>query len=223
MAHRAKVKRRSPGDKAVPLAPSEEWRRLDHRLGVLTEKAVLSQEEQLDEIAFKKEKLRLKDRMEAIARQARETQRDTIDPDHLETIEVERQLERALQETPVEAGVAHPAEPMIERWLADERSAGKRLISAFHTLKPAAIRAYFLLLLGRAVAGAIPDWAYTLTGTALQLPSIEVRDAAVRVLETWATARAEELLRSHAAQGGEVRWLTNYIEEILPLARSTPA
>jgi uncharacterized protein YdcH (DUF465 family) len=60
------------------LDQNEEYRSLDRqhheyesRLVVLTEKAVLSDEEQLEEITLKKKKLQLKDRMEAIARQAR--------------------------------------------------------------------------------------------------------------------------------------------------------
>jgi uncharacterized protein YdcH (DUF465 family) len=60
------------------LAQSEEYRRLDeqhheyeNRLVALTGKAVLSDEEQLEETTLKKKKLQLKDRMEAIARQAR--------------------------------------------------------------------------------------------------------------------------------------------------------
>ena len=63
------------------LAHNEEFRRLDEqhhqyeaRLSALTEKAVLSDEEQVEETNLKKKKLQLKDRMEAIAREAsRET------------------------------------------------------------------------------------------------------------------------------------------------------
>ena len=60
------------------LAQSEEYRRLDeqhheyeNRLVALTGKAVLSDEEQLEETTLKKKKLQVKDRMEAIARLAR--------------------------------------------------------------------------------------------------------------------------------------------------------
>ena len=60
------------------LAQSEEYRRLDEqhheyesRLVALTGKAVLSDEEQVEETTLKKRKLQLKDRMEAIARQVR--------------------------------------------------------------------------------------------------------------------------------------------------------
>jgi uncharacterized protein YdcH (DUF465 family) len=60
------------------LAQSEEYRRLDEqhhqyesRLVALTGKAVLNDEEQVEETTLKKKKLQVKDRMEAIARQAR--------------------------------------------------------------------------------------------------------------------------------------------------------
>lgn len=60
------------------LEQNEEYRRLDaqhheyeSRLTTLTEKVVLSDEEQVEETTLKKKKLQLKDRMEAIARQAR--------------------------------------------------------------------------------------------------------------------------------------------------------
>ncbi|HEY2940830.1 MAG TPA: YdcH family protein [Vicinamibacteria bacterium] len=60
------------------LAQSEEYRRLDEqhheyesRLIALTGKAVLSDEEQVEETTLKKKKLQVKDRMEAIARQIR--------------------------------------------------------------------------------------------------------------------------------------------------------
>jgi uncharacterized protein YdcH (DUF465 family) len=62
------------------LRDNEEYRRLDEqhrdydkRLSTLTDKVVLTDEEQLEETTLKKKKLQLKDRMEAIARQARST------------------------------------------------------------------------------------------------------------------------------------------------------
>jgi len=70
----------NPGSiKESLLSQNEEYRRLDEqhheyesRLTALTEKVVLSDEEQVEETTLKKKKLQLKDRMEAIARQARE-------------------------------------------------------------------------------------------------------------------------------------------------------
>ena len=70
----------NPGSiKESLLSENEEYRRLDEqhheyesRLNALTEKVVLSDEEQLEETTLKKKKLQLKDRMEAIARQARD-------------------------------------------------------------------------------------------------------------------------------------------------------
>jgi len=59
------------------LLGNEEYRKLDaqhhefdDRLRTLTDKPVLSDEEQIEETTLKKKKLLLKDRMEAIARQA---------------------------------------------------------------------------------------------------------------------------------------------------------
>lgn len=69
-----------PGLRERLLSQNEEYRRLDQQhheyeslLGRFSEKVVLSDEEQVEETTLKKKKLQLKDRMEAIARQARES------------------------------------------------------------------------------------------------------------------------------------------------------
>ena len=61
------------------LSQNDEYRRLNQqhheyesRLSSLTQKAVLNDDEQIEEITLKKRKLQVKDRMEAIARQFRE-------------------------------------------------------------------------------------------------------------------------------------------------------
>jgi uncharacterized protein YdcH (DUF465 family) len=61
------------------LLENEEYKRLheehhqyESRLSQFVEKAVLSDEEQVEETTLKKKKLQLKDRMEAIARRMRE-------------------------------------------------------------------------------------------------------------------------------------------------------
>jgi hypothetical protein len=65
----------SPSD---PVRGDEEYRQLEaqhhdfeSRLGELAGKAVLSDEEQVEEITLKKKKLQLKDRMQEIARRYR--------------------------------------------------------------------------------------------------------------------------------------------------------
>jgi uncharacterized protein YdcH (DUF465 family) len=67
----------NPGSSAA-LVDNDEYRRLEEqhhqyedRLQTLTAKVVLSDEEQLEETTLKKKKLQVKDRMEALVRQAR--------------------------------------------------------------------------------------------------------------------------------------------------------
>jgi uncharacterized protein YdcH (DUF465 family) len=64
------------------LESNEEYRRLNQqhhdyetRLVTLADKAVLTDDEHVEEVTLKKKKLQIKDRMEAIARQVQETAR----------------------------------------------------------------------------------------------------------------------------------------------------
>ncbi|MCU0241577.1 MAG: DUF465 domain-containing protein [Vicinamibacteria bacterium] len=51
---------------------SEKHREYETRLSTLSDKAVLSDDEQVEETTLKKKKLQLKDRMETIARRVRQ-------------------------------------------------------------------------------------------------------------------------------------------------------
>lgn len=69
----------NPASLTDPLLQNEEYQRLhqqhrdyESRLTALTEKVILSDEEQFEEVTLKKRKLQVKDRMEAIARQVRQ-------------------------------------------------------------------------------------------------------------------------------------------------------
>ncbi len=67
------------GSSSEDLVSNDEYQKLreehstyETRLNALSEKAVLSDEEQVEETTLKKKKLHLKDRMEAIARESRQ-------------------------------------------------------------------------------------------------------------------------------------------------------
>ena len=70
----------NPASLTDPLLDNEEYQRLhqqhrdyETRLTTLNSKVILSDDEQVEEVTLKKRKLQVKDRMEAIARQVRQT------------------------------------------------------------------------------------------------------------------------------------------------------
>lgn len=72
MSQEASVRESQLADNDEYRRLSEQHREYEARLDALTQKVVLSDEEQVEETTLKKKKLQLKDRMEAIARQARQ-------------------------------------------------------------------------------------------------------------------------------------------------------
>jgi uncharacterized protein YdcH (DUF465 family) len=70
----------NPASLTDPLLENEEYQRLhqqhrdfESRLTTLNSKVILSDDEQVEEVTLKKRKLQVKDRMEAIARQVRQS------------------------------------------------------------------------------------------------------------------------------------------------------
>jgi len=68
--------------------------------------------------------------------------------------------------------------------------------------------------LGRIELEICNDLGFNLVGTALEHPDVEVRDAAVQVLEIWGAAEAIRLLKKHRNRE-QVPWLQNYVENVI--------
>ena len=121
----------------------------------------------------------------------------------------------AIQAEPVEDGYCHPAEKLLKRSLIEHSSETIRwLHNIISRENNASIAASILKCLGWVEFEICNDWGFNLVGTALEHPDVEVRDAAVQVLEIWGTTEAIRLLKKHRSRE-QVVWLQRYIERVI--------
>ena len=121
----------------------------------------------------------------------------------------------AIDAEPVEDGYWHPAEKLLRLSLIDHSSETNLwLRSIISSESNASIVASILKCLGRVELEICNDWGFNLVGTALDHPDVEVRDAAVQVLEIWGTTEAIRLLKKHRSRE-QVVWLQSYIERVI--------
>ncbi len=114
---------------------------------------------------------------------------------------------------PVEDGVAHPAEQILERALRiGEQAAVLDVIGALcvDTTRPG-FSAATLRCLGRLTNPGSSAWRAALVGGALAHSDVGVRDAAVQAVESWDGTDLIDLLEAH--REGEA-WLASYIGEV---------
>ena len=121
----------------------------------------------------------------------------------------------AVEEEPVESGYVHGAEEILTRW---EREDPEGLRDWLYSIveggaKPS-MAASVLTCYGRIKEGEEIGWEVDLLRGALKHPDLEVREAAVRVLEIWGKPEVLPLLEE---QEGEepVEWLREYIGKVL--------
>lgn len=126
-----------------------------------------------------------------------------------------REFLTAIQEEPIEDGIAHPVEGIVREhltthpalcleWLA-------RLFGEYYSRRPSFCSA-LLRCIARLPYDAVRSWGLSLVRYALSHRSTEVREAAVRALDNWGGAEALTLLREHSEQPG---WLADYVQQVI--------
>ena len=122
-------------------------------------------------------------------------------------------LSAAFEAEPVEDGVAHPAEQILERALhTGEQSTALGVVAAL-CVQPArpALSAATLRCLGRLTPPGSAAWRSTVISDALAHSDLELRDAAVQTVESWGDPNLLDVLRAHHEA---VPWLADYIREV---------
>lgn len=137
---------------------------------------------------------------------------DQAKPSDKELRRLRRRIWARLDEEPLEDGVTHSAEEVVERALsgpAGQRAAFARLVE---TEPNPEFSAAVLRLAGRVGRSARSDWRGALIRTALSSSSATLREAAVEAIEQWEDAALLPLLRAHTES---VSWLKAYIDDVI--------
>lgn len=154
---------------------------------------------------------RLGDRIASLQRMLEERGKGSDDGFSPESVGRFRQMLLVLTQEPVEDGVNHPAQPLLQAYFAET----PRYLPWAEALRGAQPRpslfADFLRIAGRVEP---PDALLRdrLLEEGLASESVDVRDAATQAAELWATASAAEILRRHQEK---VPWLADYIERVI--------
>ncbi len=114
---------------------------------------------------------------------------------------------------PVEDGVSHPAEQIIDETLNSTnrldayRWLGELAVDVNHP----GIAASVIRCLSRRESEPIA-WRVKIAAAALKLDDVEIRDAAVQAVEAWGEPEFRKALELHSE---DVAWLRNYIEDVI--------
>lgn len=122
-------------------------------------------------------------------------------------------LEQLLLTEPLEDGVSHPAEELLSQTSAAYPESTLTWLNRLLETRPA-LAAELLKCLGRIRPKQLEPRMYQQLRKALSHEDVEVRDAAVQVLEAWGGAKAAELLRERLHKE-PVPWLAEYISGVL--------
>lgn len=131
--------------------------------------------------------------------------------------EFSQELIHLLDMEPIEDGCSHPGEMLINRTLAKQGTASAQWIQAIYhenlNRRPS-IAAGILRCLGRLSRNVTHPWGVSLAISGLSNSDIEIRDAAVRALETWGGPESLEALERHLGNES-VAWLADYTRRVI--------
>ena len=132
-----------------------------------------------------------------------------LSQDRLDTM-----LSAAFEVEPVEDGIAHPAEHILEDALhtADQRSLLGRVGALCADTTRSSFAASTLRCLGRLHSPGSSVWRAAVIRAALASPAAELRDAAVQAAESWGDPQLVQVLRSHRETEP---WLSRYVREVI--------
>lgn len=124
-------------------------------------------------------------------------------------------LVAALLDEPIEDGVTHPAEDVIDENLRinsyECRDWLSRAIAEHYQARPS-ISASIVRCVGRLEYDRVGHWGMQVADDALRHRDVEVREAAVRALEAWGGCEAVGMLRAHR---DSVAWLNEYVSQVI--------
>ncbi|MCH7840306.1 MAG: hypothetical protein IID38_08745 [Planctomycetes bacterium] len=121
----------------------------------------------------------------------------------------------ALLDEPIEDGVTHPAEHVIDEALRTNSSECRdwlsRVLVEHYQTRPS-ISASIVRCIGRLEYDQVGRWGMRVADHALRDKDVEVREAAVRALEAWGGCEALSILRSHS---DSLAWLNEYVGQVI--------
>jgi len=123
-----------------------------------------------------------------------------------------RDLHRSLQQEPVLDGFNHPGQTILERLFnCYPDAASEWLFDKIKKLSNPSSTADILRLLCRFKPHTL-GWRSEVVEAALESPFVEVRDAAIQAVESWAEPTLVSLLKKHR---DTAPWLTQYAAQII--------
>ena len=121
----------------------------------------------------------------------------------------------ALLDEPIDDGVTHPVEGVIDEALRADSSKCQDWLSQVlveHYPTRPSLCASIVRCIGRIDYDRVRGWGMRVADHALRNKDVEVRDAAVRALEDWGGSEALDMLRRHE---DAVAWLNEYVQQVI--------
>ena len=140
--------------------------------------------------------------------------RNHVSADSPGYVRLSRALHSVFDESPLEDGMDHPADALIDHALCSD--AGQRVLEWLRVMSLDQAHPTFassvLRCMGRQAHPGTLAWRTELVRDALNVEEAKIRDAAVQAAESWADPELHDVLALHREP---LSWLRNYIHDVL--------